>query len=98
MHFHVDDRERRQTEPEIGPRRTLVGRREDAELGAGVEQVRRSRILEHDAEIDEIHENFGAPARITFGATFVHVLPPSRVSCTFPSSVPAQTTFGSFGL
>ena len=24
--------------------------------------------------------------------TFVHVLPPSRVSCTLPSSVPTQST------
>ncbi len=27
-----------------------------------------------------------------FFTTFVHVLPPSRVSCTLPSSVPAQIT------
>ena len=33
-----------------------------------------------------------------FGATLVHVLPPSRVICTLPSSVPAQITFASRGL
>src|SRR5262249_50855614 len=31
------------------------------------------------------------------GVTLVQVLPPSRVSCRLPSSVPTQTTFGSFG-
>src|SRR5881296_2765828 len=30
-----------------------------------------------------------------FLMTFVHVLPPSRVTCTLPSSVPTQMTFGS---
>src|SRR5262249_54102435 len=30
-----------------------------------------------------------------FLTTFDHVLPPSRVTCTLPSSVPAQMTFGS---
>src|SRR5437016_3503104 len=30
-----------------------------------------------------------------FFTTFVHVLPPSRVTCTFPSSVPTQIRFGS---
>src|SRR5437867_10394532 len=49
-----------------------------------------------DAEIDEIHEERGAPA--TFGATFVQCPPPSRVNCRLPSSVPAQMTFGSRGL
>src|SRR5262245_557293 len=46
--------------------------------------------------MDDTHENFGAPAM--FGATLVHVLPPSRVTCTLPSSVPAQITLGSRGL
>ena len=27
---------------------------------------------------------------MSFGVTFVHVLPPSRVTCTRPSSEPAQ--------
>src|SRR5262249_55363327 len=30
-----------------------------------------------------------------FFTTFVHVLPPSLVTCTFPSSVPTQITLGS---
>src|SRR5262245_8999509 len=46
--------------------------------------------------MDDTQENFGAP--MMFGPTFVQVLPPSRVTCTLPSSVPAQTTFASRGL
>ena len=33
----------------------------------------------------------------TFATVFVQVLPPSRVTCTLPSSVPTQITFGFFG-
>src|SRR3954471_19404407 len=32
-----------------------------------------------------------------FGATFVQLLPPSRVTCRLPSSVPAQITWPFFG-
>src|SRR6185436_6486117 len=32
---------------------------------------------------------------MSFGVTFVHVLPPSRVTCTSPSSDPAQMTLTS---
>jgi hypothetical protein len=32
---------------------------------------------------------------MSFGVTFVHVLPPSRVTCTRPSSEPAQRTLTS---
>ena len=39
---------------------------------------------------------FGASPASAF-AVFVHVFPPSRVTCTFPSSVPTQMTFGSTG-
>src|SRR3954454_23993165 len=52
--------------------------------------------LVFEAEMEETHENAGAS--LMFGATFFHVLPPSRVTCTLPSSVPAQMTFGSRGL
>ena len=38
---------------------------------------------------------FGRPA--TFGATFVQVLPASRVTCRLPSSVPTQITWAFFG-
>ena len=38
---------------------------------------------------------FGMPAM--FAVRLVHVLPPSRVSCTLPSSVPTQTTSRFFG-
>src|SRR5262245_46824835 len=31
----------------------------------------------------------------SFGVTFVQVFPPSRVSCTYPSSLPVQITFAS---
>ena len=33
---------------------------------------------------------------MSFGVTFVHVLPPSRVTFTTPSSDPAQMMFTSF--
>jgi hypothetical protein len=33
----------------------------------------------------------------TLATTFFHVLPPSRVTCTLPSSVPTQTTEAFFG-
>src|SRR5262249_13520996 len=46
--------------------------------------------------MDDTQENFGAP--VMFGATFVHVLPPFCVTCTLPSSVPAQITLASRGL
>src|SRR6266516_4307561 len=49
-----------------------------------------------DAEIDDTQPKRGAPAM--FGATFVQCVPPSRVICTFPSSVPAQRTLRSRGL
>src|SRR5262245_32976102 len=52
--------------------------------------------LAFEAEIEETHENAGAS--LMFGATFRHVLPPSRVTCTLPSSVPAQITLASRGL
>ena len=42
------------------------------------------------------HECDGAPSM--FGATFVQVRPPSRVSWTLPSSVPTQITSGSSAL
>ncbi len=32
-----------------------------------------------------------------FAVTLVQFFPPSRVTCTRPSSVPTQTTFGSVG-
>src|SRR6266540_1998893 len=32
---------------------------------------------------------------MSFGVTLVHVFPPSRVTCTMPSSDPAQMTFTS---
>ena len=32
-------------------------------------------------------------AAIAFGVTFVHVFPPSRVTCTRPSSDPVQIVF-----
>ena len=38
---------------------------------------------------------FGRPGMR--GATLVHVFPPSRVTCTLPSSVPTQRTFVSVG-
>ena len=38
---------------------------------------------------------FGSPG--TLPATFVHVLPPSRVTWTLPSSVPTQMTLRFFG-
>src|SRR6185295_12047579 len=38
----------------------------------------------------ETHALFGMP--LMFAVTFVHVLPPSRVTCTLPSSVPTQIT------
>src|SRR5262245_59900816 len=46
--------------------------------------------------MDDTHENFGAP--VMLGAAFVHVFPPSRVTWTLPSSVPAHTTEASRGL
>src|SRR5712691_3055358 len=38
---------------------------------------------------------FGTPG--TFDATFFHVFPPPRVTCTLPSSVPTHSTFGANG-
>ena len=39
-----------------------------------------------------------APSGRSFGVTFCHVLPPSRVTCTRPSSVPTQISCESLGL
>ena len=33
------------------------------------------------------------PTPVTLAVTLVHVLPPSRVICTLPSSVPTQITW-----
>src|ERR1700680_3179146 len=41
----------------------------------------------------ETHEFLASPG--TLVTTLVHVLPPSRVTCTLPSSVPTQMRFGS---
>src|SRR5262245_9009114 len=49
-----------------------------------------------DAWTDATQEKRGAPWM--FGATLVQLLPPSRVNCRLPSSVPAQIRFWSFGL
>src|SRR5215471_5789214 len=43
----------------------------------------------------ETHVCFGRPG--TLAATFCHDLPPSRVSCRLPSSVPAQITLAFLG-
>ena len=43
-----------------------------------------------DGSIIEMVPNCGAPGRAA--VTFVHDLPPSRVTCTSPSSEPAQMT------
>src|SRR6185295_16937937 len=45
--------------------------------------------------IVETQAFLGSPAR--FFTKLVQVLPPSRVSCTLPSSVPTQIWFGSLG-
>ena len=47
------------------------------------------------ASSDDTQAFFGSPRM--FATTFVHVFPPSRVTCTLPSSVPAQTTSGFLG-
>src|SRR3954462_9620224 len=44
----------------------------------------------HDTQVP-----LGSPG--TFAATFVQLLPPSRVTCRLPSSVPAQITWPFFG-
>src|ERR1043166_6128957 len=48
-----------------------------------------------DGATYEIHVHGTSPGRPR--VTFVHVLPPSRVTWRFPSSVPTHTTFGSRG-
>lgn len=48
-----------------------------------------------DGHTDEIPACGGRPD--SRPVTLVHVLPPSRVTCTLPSSVPAQTTLVSCG-
>ncbi len=47
-----------------------------------------------DGDTYEIHVHGGRPR---LRVTFVHDFPPSRVTCTLPSSVPTQTTFASRG-
>src|SRR4051812_17115929 len=47
------------------------------------------------ASTQETQVPLGRP--VTLGATFVHVLPPSRVTWRLPSSVPAQITWAFFG-
>ena len=46
-----------------------------------------------EASIMLMRANFGSPA----GVTFVHVFPPSRVTCASPSSEPVQITAASSG-
>ena len=48
-----------------------------------------------DASTPETQVRLGSPG--TLATTFVQFLPPSRVTCRLPSSVPTQTTFGFFG-
>src|SRR4051795_11919149 len=48
-----------------------------------------------DACRRDTHKPGGTPGMLP--VTFVHDLPPSRVTCTLPSSVPAQITLRSFG-
>src|SRR5688572_4525534 len=45
-----------------------------------------------DASTRETCVSFGTP--FTFPATFFHVAPPSRLTCTLPSLVPTQRTPG----
>ena len=47
------------------------------------------------ATTDDTQAFFGRPG--TVPATFVQVFPPSRVTCTLPSSVPTQMTSWLFG-
>ena len=49
-----------------------------------------------ETSIYGIHEPAFTPGRDPL--RFVHVFPPSRVSCKLPSSVPTQITFLSKGL
>src|SRR5213595_3819312 len=51
--------------------------------------------LKCPASIEVTHAFFGRPLILL--TTFFHVRPPSRVTWTFPSSVPAQIRFGFFG-
>ena len=53
---------------------------------------RRSPSSKRPASTHDTQVPFGSPA--TFGATFVQVLPPSRVTWRLPSSVPTQITCG----
>ena len=41
---------------------------------------------------------FTCPGGSPLGVTLFHVFPPSRVSCTSPSSVPTQIVPGAFSL
>src|SRR6185503_12687788 len=47
------------------------------------------------ASIDETQAFLGKP--LMFAVRFFQVFPPSRVNCTFPSSVPTQIKFESLG-
>ncbi len=47
------------------------------------------------AAIELTHDALGSPA--TLAVKSVQLFPPSRVSCTLPSSVPTQTMFASSG-
>src|SRR6476469_2155775 len=47
------------------------------------------------ASIEETHAFRGKPLRL--GVKFFQFFPPSRVNCTFPSSVPTQIKFESLG-
>ena len=89
---------RRQVAVEPRPRLAVVGRLEEVRRCSRCpdgDRRRRTRCRRRacDASTVGIHA-FGARPGM-FLTTFVHVLPPSRVTCTLPSSVPTQMTLGS---
>src|SRR5438477_11366907 len=51
--------------------------------------------LKRPASIEVTHVFLGRPLILL--TTFFQVLPPSRVTCTLPSSVPPQIRFGFYG-